>query len=52
MSDWKAELESLNIGKWSELETLKLKSLFKRWVEMYEEDVKYGKKERDDFETN
>jgi hypothetical protein len=23
MSDWKAELESLGIGKWSELETLR-----------------------------
>jgi hypothetical protein len=50
MSDWKAELESLGIGKWSELETLRNSNHFKRVVEMYE-DAENMEKERDDFEN-
>jgi hypothetical protein len=39
MSDWKAELESLGIGKWSELETLRNSNhSLREWgVEMYED---------------
>jgi hypothetical protein len=38
MSDWKAELESLGIGKWSELETLRNSNhSLREWGEMYED---------------
>jgi hypothetical protein len=47
-----AELESLGIGKWSELETLRNSNhSLREWgVEMYE-DAENMEKERDDFEN-
>jgi hypothetical protein len=52
MSDWKAELESLGMSKWSELETLRNSnhSLRGGGVEMYE-DAENMEKETDDFEN-
>jgi hypothetical protein len=51
MSDWKAELESLGMSKWSELETWNSNHSLREWeLRMYEDAEKYGKKERDDFE--
>jgi hypothetical protein len=50
---WKAELESLGIGKWSELETLRNSNhSLREWeLRCMKKMRKYGKKERDDFEN-